>query len=177
MLICFAAGITVAMLTSPALRGVIGLGPDSPADPAPTVTVTQTPTPVSSGIGNPVRDGAIELVVTAVDCDKKKVGRGVFAREAAGQFCLVEFALRNTGSGVVTLSASHQWVVTTDGTRHQADVDATMVANSSLFVGFTLVLPGDSMTGTLVFDIPDTAELETIELHEGPGTEGAIVTV
>jgi hypothetical protein len=175
MLLCFAAGITVAMLTSPALRGAVGLGPDSPDDPAPTVT--QSPTPAPPGIGNPVRDGAIELVVTGVDCDQKKVGRGLFTRHAAGRYCLVDFALRNTGSGLLFLSANDQWVVTTDGTRHNADLDATMVVNNSLLAAFAPVGPGDSMTGTLVFDIPDEATIATIELHEGSGTEGAIVTL
>jgi hypothetical protein len=176
MLICFAAGAIVVLLTIPGLRSAVGLG--SGADP--TTPLTQSPTtpppPPPPGIGDAVRDTAIEFTVTSVECGHATVGEGIFTQRAAGQFCLVGVVMRNVGDVLAIVSDEHQWAVTADGERHRADHDGTVRANGSLFTSFVPVVPGDSVIGTVVFDIPTDAAITTLELHDNENSVGAVIT-
>jgi hypothetical protein len=179
MLICFAAGATVALLSVPGLRSAVGLGPGSAPDPSvtqPPQTPTTPPPPPPPGLGDPVRDTAVEFTVTSVECGHPTIGEGIFTQRAAGQFCLVGLVMRNVGGALAIVSDNDQWAITADGVRHRADHDATVRANGSLFTSFVPVVPGDSVIGTVVFDIPADSALATVELHDNESSVGAVIT-
>jgi hypothetical protein len=177
MLICFAAGAVVALLSVPGLRSAVGLGSAPDSSPTQSLqTPTTPPPPPPPGIGDPVRDTAVDFTVTSVECGHSTIGEGIFTQRAAGQFCLVGLVMRNVGGTLAVVSDEHQWALTADGVRHRADHGATVRANNSLFTSFVPVVPGDSVIGTVVFDIPADATLATVELHDNENSPGADVT-
>ena len=178
MLVCFAAGITLAFVASPALRDKIGMGVEPPApEPSPTQSPTPPPPPPPPGIGDPVQDGTFEFVVANVECGVSTVGTGIFTTRAGGQYCLVDISVRNTGSIPALFLDSAQWADSSDGTRHNSDTRAGIVANGGLQVWINLVQPGQTLTGTIVFDIPAEVDLASVELHDSPLSNGVTVTI
>jgi hypothetical protein len=177
MLICFAAGAIVVLLTIPGLRSAVGLGGGSSSPQAQTSPTTEAPTtPPPPGIGDPVRDTAVEFTVTSVDCGHSTVGEGIFVQRANGQFCVVGIVMRNVGDAVAIVKDTDQWAVTADGERVRANHDATVRANGSLFTSFVPVVAGDPVIGTVVFDIPKDATIATLEFHDNAESDGAVIT-
>jgi hypothetical protein len=178
MLICFAAGAIVALLSVPGLRQAVGLSPgpaDSPTS-SPTPSPTTPPPPPPPGIGDPVRDTAVEFTVTDVSCGHPTIGEGIFTQRASGQFCVVGVVMRNVGGTIAIVSDEHQWTLATDGVRYQANHDATVRANGNLFTSFVPVVPGDSVIGKVVFDIPEDTAITSLELHDSESSVGAVIT-
>jgi hypothetical protein len=178
MLVCFAAGVTIALLVSPGLRSTLGLSPTSPESPStsssPSPTATEPPPP---GLNDPVRDTTIEFTVTEVTCGHSTVGEGVLTRRANGQFCVARYQLRNVGSTLAILTVTDQFAVTTAGSRHRGDPEATAAANGLLFVLPLPVGPGDSSSGKIAFDLPADGVLAVLELHDSSRSDGAVITV
>jgi len=174
MVLCFAAGGTIALLGSAGLRDQLGLGPEPSESSSPSPSPTEPPPP---GIGDPVRDTTVEFRVTEVSCGHRTVGEGVLTRRARGQYCVASFEVRNVGSALAILNVTDQHAVTASGSRHRANPDATAAANNLFFVLPLLLAPGDSATGKIVFDIPEDATLATLELHDSERSEGAIITI
>ena len=174
MILCFAAGATIAMLASPGLRSALGISPSPQGSSSPSSSPTAPPPP---GIGDPARDTTIEFRVTEVTCGHSTVGEGVLTRRAEGQYCVASFELRNVGSTLAILNVTDQFAVTAAGSRHRGDPEATAAANGVLFVLPLPVAPGDSATGKIVFDIPQDAALAMLELHDNEHSDGAVITV
>jgi Domain of unknown function (DUF4352) len=172
MILCFAAGATIALLASPGLRDAFGLSPSPPGSSSPSPTEPPPP-----GIGDRVRDTAIEFRVTEVTCGHSTVGEGLLTRRAEGQYCVASFELRNVGSTLAILTVSDQFAVTADGSRQRGNPDATAAANGVIFVLPLPMAPGDSEVGKIVFDIPQDAALATLELHDNEHSDGAVITV
>ena len=66
------------------------------AAPAKKTTAAKT----EPGIGDAVRDGKFEFVVTKVDCSKSKVGSQYLNKKAQGKFCMISVNVKNIGTGV-----------------------------------------------------------------------------
>jgi len=176
MIACFVAGALLALLAIPGLRSAVGIGP-SPAGPSaqsPPASPTPPPPP---GIGDPVRDTTIEFRVTAVTCGQGSVGQGVLTRRARGQFCVATFDVKNVGGTLAILNVTEQVATTTTGSRHPGSPEATAAANGLLFVLPLPVAKGGSESGKIVFDIPEDAVLEALELHDSQQSDGAVVSV
>jgi Telomeric repeat-binding factor 2. len=174
MVLCFAAGATIALLANAGLRNQLGLGPALHESSSSSPSPTEPPPP---GIGDPVRDTTVEFRVTEVSCGHSTVGEGVFTRRARGQYCVASYELRNVGNTLAILTVNDQFAVTTAGSRHQANADATAAANDLLFVLPLPLAPGDSSAGKIVFDIPADATLATLELHDSGRSDGVVITV
>lgn len=175
MMLCFLAGATIAVLSSPGLRSELGIMPgpqgSSPSSsPGPTV-------PPLPGLGDPARDTTIEFRVTEVTCGHGTVGEGVLIRRAQGQYCVASFELRNVGGALAILNVADQFAVTAAGSRHRGNPEATAAANGVLFVLPLPVAPGDSASGKIVFDIPQDAVLSMLELHDNERSDGAVISV
>lgn len=178
LLLSFAAGAVVAMATSPSLRQRMGMGPDG--EPPATTTMAPSPTPTTPpppGIGDPVRDGTFEFVVSHVSCGLDRVEWGLLHETAKGQYCLVAVSVRNTGRLPAALLPRAQHLHTSAGSRHSADATAGYLANRNIPIWDDLVLPGRTVTGTLVFDIPRDAAPAAIELHDSPFSDGTLVAI
>ena len=127
-----------------------------------------------AGLGDPVRDGQFQFVVGSVDCGARSVGEGFGRKQALEQFCLVTLEVENTGSEGRTFGGGQQYLFDGAGKRHDPDLDATARHGDHRLVA-THLNPGQSLEGTLVYDVPDPVDLARVELHDGPFSGGASV--
>jgi hypothetical protein len=128
------------------------------------------------GIGTPVRDGQFEFVVQQVECGKDSVGPSELARTARGQFCLVTLAVKNVGDRAQRFVDSAQQGFDANGTEYGTDPVAGFYANGSTGPAWmTGIHPGNQVTGIIVFDLPDDAELVRLELHDSLFSDGVEV--
>jgi hypothetical protein len=129
-----------------------------------------------AGVGDPVRDGQFQFVVRSVDCGARSVGQGFGRRQALGQFCLVALQVENTGAEGRTFGGGQQYLFDRAGKRHDPDLAATAGDGGGRLVS-THLNPGQRLAGTLVYDVPERVEPARVELHDGPFSGGASVTL
>jgi hypothetical protein len=129
------------------------------------------------GMNQPARDGKFEFTVTKIQCGVAKVGDDVLGKTAQGQFCLVTVTVKNIGSQPQIFNGGDQKAHAPDGTTYGNSGDAELYANKDTQTFLEQINPGNSVTGMLVFDIPKTATIKTLELHDSPFSGGVIVTV
>lgn len=137
-----------------------------------TTKASKTPT-----IGKPVRDGKFEFTVEKVKCGVSKVGDSLLSDKAQGQFCLVTLKVRNIGSEAQTFDDSSQYAFGTSGAKYDSDTAAGLDANNGTATFLDDINPGNSVTGIIVYDIPKTAHITKLELHDSPFSGGVTVTV
>jgi hypothetical protein len=111
-----------------------------------------------------------------VDCGARSVGQGFGRRQALGQFCLVALQVENTGTEGRTFGGGQQYLFDRAGKRHDPDLGATAGHGGGRLVS-THLNPGQRLAGTLVYDVPERAEPARVELHDGPFSGGASVTL
>jgi len=184
MLLAFAAGGVAAVMTSPALRDAIGINPGPTITTSPSLTPTPSPTPSPTpttppapGVGDPVQDGALEFLITEVDCGVPSVKWGPVHDDADGQYCVVSLGVKNTSNRPALLAADNQWAIAADGSRHNAKSTAGVLANKGLDLWVKPIGSGDTVTGKLVFDIPDDTTLQALEMHDSGLSDGVLVAV
>jgi hypothetical protein len=132
--------------------------------------------PGPPGVGDPVRDGQFEFVVDSVECGTRSVGEGLGRKDAVDQYCLVALRVQNTGQEGRTFAGGQQHLFDEDGKRHDPDLDATVRRGDGRLLS-THLNPGQRLTGTLVYDVPERAVLDRIELHDGPFSGGVSVVL
>lgn len=180
LLVAFVAGgATLALIASPALRGVLGMVDPSPSVPQPSPSPSPTPSPTPPpppGIGDPVQDGKFEFVVLDLTCDVEEVAWTLLTERPDGQYCVVNLSVQNKDPGNVAIfPGAGQYVVTADDTKVRSASDAGFLANEGhLDVWF--IDPAEIVTLKLVFDIPVDAAVSTIELHDSLFSGGVTVT-
>jgi hypothetical protein len=130
------------------------------------------PTP---GIGDPVRDGQFEFVVSAVNCGQEEIVNGILRAQAQGQFCVVELSVRNVGDEGRQFTDGWQKAFGPGGEQYAADTRAGVVANGDGVAVWNVVNPGNSVRAQVVYDIPATATLSTLELHDSAFSGGVRV--
>jgi len=126
----------------------------------------------ASSVGQAVRDGNFEFVVTGVD-RAPVVADPEFPdlqKTAAGEFLLVNMRVTNVGAEPQTFFASFNTL--SDGTTEFTSDDEAWI-----YLGNTLadLNPGDSIDTAVVFDVPVGTDPESVELHDGPFSEGVVV--
>jgi eukaryotic-like serine/threonine-protein kinase len=130
--------------------------------------------PGPAGLGDPVRDGQFQFVVRSVDCGARSVGQGFGRQQALGQFCLVALQVENTGSEGRTFGGGQQHLFDLAGRRHDPDLAATARHGGGRLLS-THLNPGQRLSGTLVYDVPERVEPARVELHDAPFSRGASV--
>lgn len=85
---------------------------------------------------------------------------------AQGQFFLVHLTIENSGDKAASFSGSFQTITDPAGREHETDGSAPLYLpdNDTLF---TEINPGNTVAGTLVFDLPSDATPELISLQGG----------
>jgi Domain of unknown function (DUF4352) len=136
--------------------------PGLSARPAPA----RAPTRPAPAIGDPVRDGRFEFVVGGVDCSRTTVGREHLKRTAKGRFCVVRLSVRNIADGPKYFLGKAQKAYDATGASYGNDEIAGLYANQNLQASVQRLTPGRTITGKLVFDVPTTVRLTTLELHD-----------
>jgi hypothetical protein len=174
---CCGGGATIALISSAAIRDAIGISSANPPGPEPT---TQTPPttpalPADAGLNTPVRDGKFEFVVTSVSCGHKSVGVGPISAKAKGEFCLVDLSVENIGDSGQLLIDGVQRGFDADGTEYGPDPGAGVIASGGTSTWLSMIDPGKTVTGTIVYDLPKGDELARLEFHDSPFSRGVSV--
>ena len=154
-----------------------------PTQSATAVYVVHTSRPSSAlgpalpGLNTAVQDGKFEFVVASVSCGHPSVSRAFISRSAQGQFCLVVLSVRNVGTKSQTFTDVFQKATGPGGDSYGADTAAGALANTDGTNVWTLINPGNKVSGTIVFDIPTAASLAAVELHDSALSHGVTVKV
>jgi len=119
----------------------------------------------------PVRDGKFEFRVIRFGCGARTLGAGTSAIRAQGKFCLLTMQVRNIGREPRKIDADAQYLYAVGGTRNQVNAGATLRAGSKLLLA--RINPGNSVSGTLVYDVPTSFRPLAVELHDSPLSRGA----
>ncbi|WP_241249808.1 DUF4352 domain-containing protein [Rhodococcus sp. X156] len=120
-----------------------------------------------------MRDGKFEFVVTTVQPGKASVGSGYLKATAQGQFVVVKLTVRNIGDRQQMFAGSAQKMTDQQGRELSTDTMAGIYLDSDNFLAE--INPGNSVQGTLVFDIPKDAVPTTLELHDSVFSGGVTV--
>ncbi|GIM95483.1 DUF4352 domain-containing protein [Paractinoplanes toevensis] len=140
----------------------------------PKATPSRKPPP---GVGDAVRDGKFEFVVSRVDCSRSKVGLEHLERTAKGKYCVVSLSVRNIADGSQYFLGRAQKAFDAAGTEFGNDEIAGVYANHDTQTFLQKLDPGERVAGKLVFDVPEQVELTRLELHDSLLSGGVKVTV
>ncbi len=169
-LVVAVVGITVAN----------GGGSDTPSTTtSDTASVAPAPDKAApdaktAGLNKAVRDGKFEFTVNDVKCGVKSVGPEGFAEKAQGQFCLVNMKVSNIGDEAQMLDGSSQFAFDADGKKFSSSTSAAIyIEDNNTFLNE--INPGNSVEGTVVFDVPKTVKIVKLELHDSPFSDGVAV--
>lgn len=164
-------GVVVVLALAPAPKDGTDPGSTTAADGG-----TGNPTG-NPGLNKPARDGAFEFVVKALTCGKAQLGSGGYTKTAQGQYCLAEMTVRNVGTEQQKFDGELQKASDGSGVRYSNDLSAEGLVNKEDVTYYEQVNPGNSLDLTLVFDIPKTAKITSLELHDSPYSKGVTVDV
>lgn len=128
------------------------------------------------GIGSPARDGKFEFTVTKVEKGVEQVGSEFFNETADGQFVLVHITVKNIGDESQTLFDSEQKLKDGQGRSFSTDSGAA-IAMEDNDVWLNEINPGNTASGTLVYDMPADAQPAEIELHDSMFSGGVTVSL
>ena len=126
-------------------------------------------------LGEPVRDGKFEFTVDGLECGVESVGEEFMTEEPQGQFCLLDVTVENIGDEAQYLFADNQYLYDEQGRQFSADGTATFAANPEGQALFEEINPGNSISGTIVFDVPQGATIVSAELHDSAFSNGIAV--
>jgi|SRR4051794_21271565 hypothetical protein len=143
---------------------------------AATATPARRTTPAAPGVGAAVRDGKFEFVVAQVDCSHTSLGQEHLKRTAKGKFCVVSLSLRNIAGGSQYFLSYAQKAFDGSGAGYGVDEIADLYVNRDTKTFLDKVNPGERVAGKIVFDIPKTVTLATLELHDSPLSGGVKVS-
>lgn len=129
-----------------------------------------------AGIGDKVRDGKFEFVVTGMDCSKKRVGDDFLNSKAQGKFCIISVSVTNIGDEPQLFTGGNQ-LAYAGKVEFKNDSGAEFYANDDSQTFLEDINPGNSVKGKLVFDVPKTTKLTEVELHDGIFSGGVRVSL
>ncbi|MEU4427453.1 DUF4352 domain-containing protein [Actinoplanes sp. NPDC024001] len=141
----------------------------------PTAEARKTSKP--PGIGDPVRDGKFEFVVSRVNCARTSYGMENLKRTAEGRFCVVTLSVRNIADEPKYFLGLAQKAKDANGASYGYDEIAGVYANRDTQTFLKKLDPGERVSGKLVFDIPHGVTLTAVELHDFPLSRGVTVAL
>jgi hypothetical protein len=145
----------------------------NPPAAAATTRPAAPPTPTQPGLNQPVRDGMLQFTVTKMSCGHASVSIGEITRSAQGQFCLITLTVANVGRQARAFSEGFQKAIGDDDSNYTPDSAAGFIVNSGAATIWTVVNPGNHVSGTIVFDIPRERRIVRLELHDQAFSDGA----
>lgn len=161
-----------------------GCGDSDPArSSAPPAKVTQSPPPSPTArLGVPVRAGAFEVTVTAVESMPELPTGDVAAsggvgpyRPTNGKFVLIRMSVKNVSPAPATPSSTTATFTDTAGKTFSASGPYSMATGQGLD---TELQPDTTKTGFVAFDVPATAQVPAIlELQTDPAAGTTTPTV
>jgi hypothetical protein len=113
----------------------------------------------------PVRDGQLEFVLTRWRCGVPEIGHDIWTHRARGQYCLADLEVRNIGNDSRTLFEPLLKVHGPDGKRYDADARGRFYLDKQTL--WSEVHPGETVSGTAPFEVPESVRPVELELHDG----------
>ena len=180
LIIVGVVAVVLTMRTETGADAVTYIPADSGATAAPateseSVPDTETAGPEetqAAGVGEEVVDGNFSFVINGVE-RAAAVSDPDFPEQqkaAAGEYVIVKLTVTNVGSEPQTFFASFNTL--SDGTTvYQSDDEAWVYLDNTL----ADLNPGDSVQTAVAFDVPVGTDPESIELHDGPFSDGVTV--
>jgi hypothetical protein len=145
------------------------------------VDAQKSAAPVTGKTGQPVRDGQLTFVVRSVKCGMKTYGESL-PDETLGEFCVVSISVSNHGQRAKTLDdIKVEGFIA--GSRYEANSAATADANADPnakpdpFPVEKPIKPGGLTQIVVLVDVPVGQQLDTVELHDSPFSDGTSVSV
>ncbi|MBF6292213.1 DUF4352 domain-containing protein [Nocardia farcinica] len=132
----------------------------------------ELPIPARSTL--PVRDGALEFVVTRVEFGATHLGGPVTGADATGRFAVARVEVTNTGDEPVTFDYAHQQLIDSRGAAHTPDLPGSMSLNGEFRHDYN---PGVGTTLQLAFDLPADTTPATLVLRAAPASPGAAIAL
>jgi hypothetical protein len=150
--------------------------------PASGVASTTTSTPAKSSVaakpasqvGKKMRDGKFEFTVTKVKCGRTLVGSSTFGKKAQGEFCEVSVTVANIGDEPQSMFGDNQYLFDSKNRKYSADTEAAIYLKDSNTL-YEEINPGNSLKGTLLFDVPTGTKPAKLELHDSAFSGGVDV--
>lgn len=128
-------------------------------------------------VGEPARDGKFEFVAKSIKCGVPNVGSEYMTKAAQGQYCLLSVSVKNVGNEAQSLLSSNQYLFNASGQKYSADDTATMYAAPSGASWYSEINPGNTVEGTIVFDLPKDQTPVKAELHDSAFSNGVGVSL
>ena len=128
-------------------------------------------------LGEAVRDGKFEFVVSEADCSNSQVGLEHLKRTATGKYCVVSLSVENIADRPQFFLGSAQKARDAAGATFHDDEIAGFYANRDTQTFLRKIDPGEKVVGKLVFDVPKATTLTTVELHDSFLSGGVQVTL
>lgn len=126
------------------------------------------------GVGDKVRDGKFEFTVQGT-ATKTTVGPKFLEEDAQGKFLLVKVKVENIGDEAQYLSGTDQYLYDKAGKKYSADDGVMSVMEGNPFL--EQINPGNTVQGTIPFDIPTSVKPVKMELHDSMFSGGVEVTL
>jgi hypothetical protein len=175
-------GGVIALIVIGAIASAIGGGSTGTGTSTSTGTSTGTSSGTSSaaapapGIGDKVRDGKFEFVITKVTHAKSvgdtSLGLGDTAQ---GRYVILRIRVTNIGTEAQTLDDSAQYVFDAAGRKFSASTSADIDlggVNGQTSTWFEDINPGNSVHGRIAFDLPAGDKAVKAELHDSAFSDG-----
>jgi hypothetical protein len=129
------------------------------------------------GIGDKAVDGKFSFTVTKVTCGIESVGSDLLGAEAQGQFCQLDLEIENVGDEPQTMFADNQKVFDVEGREFSADTSSMFYLEGGSDAWLKEINPGNTLTGSILFDVPADASLDYVELHDSAFSGGVEVSL
>lgn len=128
-------------------------------------------------IGEPVRDGKFEFTITGFSCGATSVGDNPYLKKTAqGQFCLLNLTVKNISTEAQIFDSSSEYLYASTS-KYSADGSASIYVNPQGSTFLNQINPGNSVTGTVVFDVPLGVSPNIADLHDSPYSAGVKVNL
>lgn len=128
------------------------------------------------GIGDPAEDGDFTFVVESVEDGPERLGDDTFGTSPQGRFVFVTVTVTNHGDAPGSFFGDNQFLIDTEGRKAGADTEAAIYLPESQSL-YEEINPGNTLTGTVVFDIPADAVPAAVELHDSMFSGGVTVNL
>ncbi len=140
---------------------------EEPAEPAEDA---------APGLGDPAEDGDFTFVVDAVEDGPERIGDDAFGVSPQGRFVYVTITVTNHGDAPGSFFGDNQYLIDTEGRKASADSEAAIYLPESQSL-YEEINPGNTLTGTVVFDIAADAVPAAVELHDSLFSGGVTVNL
>jgi hypothetical protein len=129
-------------------------------------------------VGEAARDGKFEFVIKGIECGKASVGANQYlTKTAQGQYCLLSVTVKNIGNEKQSLFSANQKLLDAANREYSADDTATIYAAPQGSSWYSDINPGNSVEGSIVFDVPKDVTPTIAQLHDSSLSGGVKVTL